>query len=100
MNRTVIGILCGLGAASIWGGMYVVSKVILDIIPPFTLITLRLALGIVVLWLVIRFTGVMHLSRSQIIKALGVGLIGYGVSLGMQFVGTRLSTASNGALVT
>ena len=29
-----------------------------------------------------------------------VGFVGYGVSLGFQFVGTKLSTASNGALVT
>lgn len=31
---------------------------------------------------------------------MGVGFIGYGISLGFQFVGTKLSTASNGALVT
>ena len=45
MSRTLVGILCGLGAASIWGGMYVVSKVVLDVIPPFTLVTLRLVRG-------------------------------------------------------
>ena len=45
MNKTLVGILCGLGAASIWGGMYVVSKVVLDIIPPFSLVSLRLLLG-------------------------------------------------------
>ena len=99
-KSTMIGVVCGLSAAAIWGGMYVVSKLVLDIIPPFTLLTLRLILGIAVLWLVIRFTGGMHLSRTQIIKALGVGLVGYGISLGLQFVGTQLSTASNGALVT
>lgn len=99
-KSTLIGVVCGLSAAAIWGGMYVVSKVILDIIPPFALITLRLILGIAVLWLVIRFTGGVQLSQPHMIKALGVGLVGYGVSLGLQFIGTRLSTASNGALVT
>jgi drug/metabolite transporter (DMT)-like permease len=99
-KNVLIGVVCGLAAAAIWGGMYVVSKLVLEIIPPFTLLTLRLVLGIAVLWLVIKFTGGMHLSRSQTIIALGVGLVGYGVSLGLQFVGTRLSTASNGALVT
>ena len=29
-----------------------------------------------------------------------VGTVGYGISLGLQFVGTKLSTAANGALVT
>lgn len=99
-KSSLIGVACGLSAAAIWGGMYVVSKLILEVIPPFTLITLRLVLGILVLWLVIQFNGGMRLSRSQVMTALGVGLVGYGVSLGLQFVGTRLSTASNGALVT
>lgn len=34
------------------------------------------------------------------IAPLGVGMVGFGVSLGAQFVGTDLSTAVNGALVT
>lgn len=100
MNRSTLGILAGLGAASIWGGMYVVSKVVLDIIPPFTLVTLRLILGIVVLWLLIARRGGTGFTSKQVLTAVGVGWVGYGVSLGFQFVGTRLSTASNGALVT
>jgi drug/metabolite transporter (DMT)-like permease len=100
MNRSTLGILAGLGAASIWGGMYVVSKVVLDIIPPFTLVTLRLFLGIVVLWLLVARRGGTGFTFKQILLAVGVGWVGYGVSLGFQFVGTRLSTASNGALVT
>jgi len=100
MDRSSLGILAGLGAASIWGGMYVISKVILDIIPPFTLVTLRLVLGIAVLWLILARVGGTGFTRRQTLKAVGVGLVGYGVSLGFQFIGTRLSTASNGALVT
>jgi drug/metabolite transporter (DMT)-like permease len=100
MSRSTLGILAGLGAASIWGGMYVVSKVVLDIIPPFTLVTLRLILGIIVLWLLIARRGGTGFTSKQVLTAVGVGWVGYGVSLGFQFVGTRLSTASNGALVT
>ena len=33
-------------------------------------------------------------------KSALVGFVGYGISLGFQFVGTKLSTASNGSLVT
>ena len=47
------GVAFGLAAAAIWGGMYVVSKVVLDIIPPFSLLTLRLVLGALVLALVV-----------------------------------------------
>jgi drug/metabolite transporter (DMT)-like permease len=99
-NKTFIGLICGLGAASIWGGMYVVSKVVLDIIPPFTLVTLRLILGALTLSIVLFIKGFPSISRKQILQVLGVGFVGYGVSLSMQFLGTKLSTAANGSLVT
>jgi drug/metabolite transporter (DMT)-like permease len=53
LNKPVLGLLSGLIAASIWGGMYVVSKIVLDVIPPFTLLSLRLILGAVVLGIII-----------------------------------------------
>lgn len=100
MNKTVIGLLCGLGAASIWGGMYVVSKVVLEIIPPFALVTLRLILGILTLAFILLFKGFPRISKIEFLQILGVGFIGYGVSLSLQFLGTKLSTAANGSLVT
>ena len=100
MNRTVVGILCGLGAASIWGGMYVVSKVVLEIIPPFSLVTLRLILGTITLAIVLLIRGFPNISRRQVWQVVGVGFVGYGISLSLQFLGTKLSTAANGSLVT
>jgi drug/metabolite transporter (DMT)-like permease len=100
MNKTLIGILCGLGAASIWGGMYVVSKVVLEIIPPFTLVSIRLLLGILSLATVLAIQGVPNISRKEFLQVVGVGFVGYGVSLSLQFLGTKLSTAANGSLVT
>ncbi len=100
MSRTAVGILSGLAAAAIWGGMYVVSKVVLNVIPPFTLIVTRLLLGGLVLWLVLARRGGLHVSSRQFWQVFGVGAIGYGISLGFQFVGTKLSTAANGSLVT
>ena len=99
-NKAVFGILCGLGAASIWGGMYVVSKVVLEIIPPFTLVSLRLLLGIITLVIVLLLRGFPKISRREILQVIGVGFIGYGISLSLQFLGTKLSTAANGSLVT
>jgi drug/metabolite transporter (DMT)-like permease len=80
--------------------MYVVSKVVLEVIPPFALLTSRLILGFLALWLVIHFKGGFSLSGQQLRAAFWVGLVGYGISLGFQFVGTKLSTAANGSLVT
>lgn len=101
----LLGILCGLGAAAIWGGMYVVSDVVLQTVPPFTLLTIRLLLGMVSLgimaWLVSRRISPANPTVFNITPMLiFTGFVGYGLSLGFQFWGTRLSTAANGALIT
>jgi len=99
-NKTLVGFLCGLGAASIWGGMYVVSKVVLEVIPPFSLLTIRLVMGALVLGIIILLRKKKEFTWGQFRASLLVGFVGYGISLGFQFVGTKLSTASNGSLVT
>jgi drug/metabolite transporter (DMT)-like permease len=96
----LFGIIAGLAAASIWGGMYVVSKAVMSVIPPYILLTLRLLLGILTLYLVIMIGGGMKVTHRQFWQLFWVGFVGYGVSVGLQFVGTNLSTASNGSLVT
>lgn len=95
-----IGLCAGLIAAAIWGGMYVVSKVVLDVVPPFTLLTLRLFLGVLTLSPFVLRQGGINFTSRQWTRVLGVGFIGYGISLAFQFIGTKLSTAANGALVT
>lgn len=102
MNKQIVftGVAAGLAASSIWGGMYVVSKVVLEVIPPFSLLALRLILGALVLGAVVAYRKQTGFTRRQFIDSFLVGIVGYGISLGFQFVGTKLSTASNGALVT
>jgi drug/metabolite transporter (DMT)-like permease len=80
--------------------MYVVSKVVLDIIPPFTLVSVRLILGSGCLAIILAFRGGFQADKRQRSEALVVGFIGFGVSIGLQFLGTKLSTAVNAALVT
>ncbi len=96
----VYGIIAGIVAAGIWGGMYVVSKAVLDIIPPFVLLSLRLWLGALSLIPILVARKGRKLSRRARLQALLIGFVGYGISLGFQFTGTKLSTASNAALVT
>lgn len=100
MPKQLIGIFSGLTAAAIWGGMYVVSKVVLEVIPPFSLLTIRLLLGFLALAAVILARGGFMVQKRQFWEYFGVGVVGYGISLGFQFVGTKLSTAANGSLVT
>jgi drug/metabolite transporter (DMT)-like permease len=100
MGRREQGLASGISAAAIWGAMYVVSKALLDVIPPFTLLSMRLVLGAIVLFAATALQGVPRCPLRSYVTALLVGLVGFGVSLGFQFVGTQASTAANGALVT
>jgi drug/metabolite transporter (DMT)-like permease len=114
------GILYGLLAAAIWGGMYIVSDIVLAVIPPFTLLTMRLLLGGLVLGTVLLWkrsansrqpSGIrlqpttntqqpIPNSRPPLTPFLLTGLLGFGISVGAQFVGTDLSNGVNGALIT
>lgn len=94
------GIIYGASAAAIWGGMYVVSDVVLEVIPPFTLLLLRLIFGALSLGVFVIGKPFPKLSSKQWLILIGIGVVGYGISLGAQFVGTDLSTAINGAIVT
>lgn len=95
------GAIYGLSAAAIWGGMYVVSDVVLQVIPPFTLLSLRLLLSTLILGLFVwRIRPPRPAARADTWRILAVGLVGFGLSLGAQFVGTDLSNAVNGTLIT
>lgn len=92
---------CALAAAaSIWGGMYVVSKYALDFIPPFTLLWLRYITGFCVLYPLAARQQKAPLTRDDQRAFLLIGFVGYVVSVGLQFIGTRLSSAHNGAIIT
>lgn len=99
-STRIIGALAALGAASIWGGMYVVSKYVLDFVPPFTLVVLRLAIACVVLLGLLALRRQLAIPRRELPLIALCGLIGYPISLGAQFAGTHLSTAHDAALIT
>jgi drug/metabolite transporter (DMT)-like permease len=98
------GAIYGVTAAAIWGGMYVISDVVLRTVPPFTLLTIRLLLGLLILapmaWRGSKNAGLRLPDRRELLTMLGVGFLGFGISVGAQFVGTDKSTAINGSLVT
>ncbi|MCY4107293.1 MAG: DMT family transporter [Chloroflexi bacterium] len=106
-QRSLRGWAYGALAAAIWGGMYVVSDVILITIPPFSLLTLRLLLGLAVLLpLLLRQNQAsdgrnsLWPNRHSFRANLAVGALGFGFSLGAQLIGTELSTAINGTTIT
>jgi drug/metabolite transporter (DMT)-like permease len=100
MNHRVAGALSGLIAASIWGGMYVVSDVVLDVVPPATLLLIRYAIALPVLWAAARISHTGSIQRADWPLLALTAFVGFGVSLLAQFAGTKLSTAAAGALIT
>ena len=94
------GIAAGLGAAAIWGGMYVVSKFVLGYVPPVTLVLLREVIGAATLGLLMAVARAPTVRRGDLPLMVLLGFVGLFVSIVAQFAGTRLSTAANGALIT
>ncbi|MET3289006.1 UNVERIFIED_CONTAM: drug/metabolite transporter (DMT)-like permease [Brevibacillus sp. OAP136] len=52
MKNTLLGSLYLSLAASIWGGMYVVVKVVVGIVPPLELVWLRYVIALVALLMI------------------------------------------------
>lgn len=105
MKQSLLGAVCLSLAASLWGGMYVVSKYVLDFIPPLTLVWLRYVVAFVVLYAILKTIQVKSKTRETIQMKdwllLGwIGFIGYFVSIAFQFIGTKLSDAHTGSLIT
>jgi drug/metabolite transporter (DMT)-like permease len=105
MKNTVFGAIYLSLAASIWGGLYVVSKYILDYIPPITLVWLRYVIAFVVLFSLLKTFEHKNKEKVKLVKKdwllfAWIGFIGYFVSIALQFLGTKLSDAHTGSLIT
>ncbi len=88
-------------AASIWGGMYVVSKVVLTTVQPLALVWVRYVVALVALALASLATKQSWVIRWRDVPlVMGIGVIGYTGSIWAQFLGTKLSTAQMGAMIT
>lgn len=99
-SRPLLGCLALATAASIWGSMYVVSKVTLAHIPPFTLLWLRYVVAAAVLLVLVARQGQLEPLSRNWRPFLAIGFVGYFLSVGLQFIGTRLSSAHMGAILT
>lgn len=89
-------------AVSIWGSLYVVSKPALEILPPFTFVLLRYLIALVVLLpLTVRLCRAQNIriARADLGAFLFVGIAGYAIATGTQFLGTKLSSASVASLI-
>ncbi|PPA93292.1 DMT family transporter [Brevibacillus laterosporus] len=101
MKNTLLGSLYLSLAASIWGGMYVVVKVVVGFVPPLELVWFRYVIAIFALLMI----GVVtkqswRIEKRDWLLIFIIGLIGNTISIVTQEVGTMLSTAQMGAIIT
>ncbi|PWA07613.1 EamA family transporter [Pueribacillus theae] len=101
MKNTFLGSICLILASSIWGGMYVVVKVVVSIIPPLELVWLRYLVAIVAL-LIIGFISRQNwrIEKRYFLIIIAIGVIGNAISIVAQETGTMLSSAQMGAIIT
>ncbi|KAA0835996.1 MULTISPECIES: DMT family transporter [Bacillus] len=101
MKNTLLGSIYLALAASIWGGMYVVVKVVVAVIPPIELVWIRYVIAILTLFivgLIKRQSWKIH--KRDILLIVVIGIVGNTISIVTQEYGTMLSSAQMGAIIT
>ncbi len=101
MTEVQKGFLAALTASAIWGGMYVVSRVVLEVIPPLPLVAIRMLISALAIfgfyWLTRRD---LRIPKPAWSRVLVMGVVGYVISISAQFMGTKLAGAALGSLIT
>jgi drug/metabolite transporter (DMT)-like permease len=88
-------------AASIWGGMYVVVKVVVAVIPPLELVWMRYVVALVALFVIGLITRQKwRIHKRDFLLIIAIGVIGNAISIVAQETGTMLSSAQMGAIIT
>lgn len=101
INKKILGALFLSLAASIWGGMYVVVKVVVEIFPPFELVWMRYfiaAIALLIIALIMKQS--LKIARRDWGILFLVALIGNTISIVTQEIRTMFSTAKMGAIIT
>ncbi len=87
-------------AAGLWGLMYVVSRYALASVPALPLVVMRIVISLAVLAPFAIRARFWRVTRGQLGRLALIGLVGYTASLSLQFIGTALTSASLGSLIT
>jgi len=100
-SKKILGSILLSLSACIWGGMFVVVKIIVEEIHPVQLVWLRYLVAIVALSI---FSLIKrekwHLNWSDLKLIFWIGIIGNTISIVAQETGTWLSSAQTGAVIT
>ena len=85
---------------SLWGSLYIVTRIALETVPPITLLFFRYAIASVALLALTRtMKKCMQIRREDWKYFLFIGAVGYFVSVGAQIVGTKYAGAAVASLI-
>ena len=94
-----LAIAAAIGSAACWGSATVLSKGILDHLPPLTLLAVQLTASIVFLWIVVFALRLRPRLDGPTRRASLSGLLEPGVAYTLGIAGLALTTASNATLI-
>lgn len=84
---------------SAWGSLYVVSKFVFGKVPTFTALLFRNAIAASALGIVLKQRKTIKIKKEDYKYILIIGFLGYFLSIGAQFLGTKLTNASFASLI-
>ncbi|MHB1501587.1 MAG: DMT family transporter [Candidatus Dormibacteria bacterium] len=97
---TTKGFLALTLASVIWGGMYVASDALMRRSPPFLVLELREGIALLILLTVAWRRHALTIARQDWVQVAIIGIVGFTISVGFQFLGTHAAGAALGSLVT
>jgi drug/metabolite transporter (DMT)-like permease len=84
---------------AIWGSLYVVTRIVLETVPPVTLLFFRYFLASLAFLTLTSSGKNVRIKREDLKYFLFIGAVGYFVSVGAQVVGTKYAGASVASLI-
>ncbi len=89
-----------LGACFLWAVSFVATKIALEVVPPLTVVSLRLLIASVFFLPLLVFTGRRRrvADAKTLVKLAGLSLFGAGLHYGFQTVGLQTTNASNASV--
>ncbi|RXY99889.1 EamA family transporter [Fictibacillus sp. S7] len=101
MKNTLLGSIYLILTSSIWGAMYAVVKVVVEVIPPLELVWMRYVVVILALLIIGLITRQKwRIEKKYFFTIIAIGIIGNAITIVAQETGTMLSTAQMGAIIT
>ncbi|MCR3758099.1 EamA family transporter [Clostridium felsineum] len=84
---------------SSWGSLYVVSKFVLNTMPPITVLFFRYVIAAIVLFIILKRRKKDKIAKEDYKYIFCIGFIGYFVSIAAQMIGTKLANASTASII-